>query len=329
MSPSRDNGQQPVRVSLVVTLKNEAKTVKELLRSISGQTRLPDEVVIVDGGSDDGTPEMIRSCPQPVPLELLIIPGANISAGRNAAIAAATYDVIAVTDGGCVLDPFWLEKLIEPLERDKDVSLVAGFYAPLVGSWFQGLVACATLPLASEVKPDKFMPSARSIAYKRDIWARTGGYPEWLEIGEDMYFNHAWRRLGIEYRVVPEAIVYWRQRTLFRGVMKQYFRYAEGDGIAGMYPERHAIRFATYGWLLAEPLLKKVVPQYHVITAGAAAIYVDKRWRRIAVFMRSWPVSTRFTLLPAMPAMLAAIDVAKMAGYISGRWKRARGARIA
>ncbi len=325
MSTSQDNGRRPVRVSLVVTLRNEAKTVKELLRSIAAQTRLPDEVVIVDGGSEDETVSLIRSCPQPVPLQLLSIPGANISAGRNAAIAAATHEVIAVTDGGCVLDAFWLEKLIEPIERHSEVSLVAGFYAPLVGSWFQGLVACATLPLANEVNPNKFMPSARSIAYRREVWTRVGGYPEWLEIGEDMYFNHAWRELGVEYRVVPEAMVYWRQRTSFRGVMKQYFRYAEGDGIAGMYPERHLIRFATYGWLAAGHHLAKLVPGYRFITAGAASVYVERRWRRVPVFMRSWPVSARFAILPAIPGMLAAIDVAKMAGYVSGRWKRLRG----
>ncbi len=325
MSPARDNGRRPVRVSLVVTLKNEARTVKELLRSISAQTRLPDELIIADGGSEDNTVDLIRSCPQPVPLELLVVPGANISAGRNAAIEAAAYDVIAVTDGGCVLDPFWLEKLIEPMESNSEVALVAGFYAPLVGSWFQGLVACATLPLAGEVKPRSFMPSARSIVFRREVWARAGGYPEWLEIGEDMYFNHAWRKLGVEYRVVPEAVVYWRQRSVFKGVMKQYFRYAEGDGIAGMYPERHFIRFATYSWLLAGPRLARIVPGYHLLTAGAANLYLDKRVRRIPVFMRSWPVSARFAIIPALPVILAAIDVAKMAGYVSGRWKRLKG----
>ena len=324
MSAISNNGRRPVRVSLVVTLKNEAKTVKELFRSISAQTRLPDELIIVDGGSEDDTASLIRSFPQPVPLELLVIPGANISAGRNAAIAAATHDVIAVTDGGCVLDPFWLEKLIEPMEKNSDVALVAGFYAPLVGSWFQGLVACATLPLANEIKTDRFMPSARSIAYRREVWAQAGGYPEWLEIGEDMYFNHAWRQAGVEYRVVPEAVVYWRQRSVFKGVMKQYFRYAEGDGIAGMYPERHLIRFATYGWLLAGPRLVKVIPGYRLLTLGAGTIYLERRWRRIPVFMRSWPVSARFAVIPAMPGMLAAIDAAKMAGYVSGRWRRFR-----
>ncbi len=325
MSIAGGNGRRPVRVSLVVTLKNEAKTVKELLRSVGAQTRLPDELVIVDGGSDDGTVDIIRSCPERVPTEVLVVPGANISAGRNAAIRAASHDVIAVTDGGCVLDPFWLEKLIDPLEREEGVGLVAGFYAPLVGSWFQGLVACATLPLPGEVKHDRFMPSARSIAFRRDVWKRVGGYPEWLDIGEDMYFNHAWRRLGVENRVVPEAIVFWRQRSVFRGVMKQYFRYAEGDGIAGMFPERHLIRFATYAWLAAGPRLAKLVPGYRLATFIAGSIYMERRCRRIPVFMRSWPVSARFAIIPAMAPMLAAIDMAKMAGYISGRWRRIRG----
>jgi len=44
-----------VRVSVIVTVKNEAKSIGLLLDSLAGQSRLPDEVIVVDGGSSDDT----------------------------------------------------------------------------------------------------------------------------------------------------------------------------------------------------------------------------------------------------------------------------------
>ncbi|MHB8780421.1 MAG: glycosyltransferase [Candidatus Geothermincolia bacterium] len=312
-------------VSLIVTLRNESRSLRELWWSIAAQTRLPDEVVVVDGGSDDDTVELIRTLPEPVPVKLKEVPGANIARGRNIAIEMAGHDIIAVTDGGCVLDPHWLERLVQPLEDDPRLELAAGFYQPLVGNWMQGVVACATLPRSDELKAG-FLPSSRSIAFRREVWRDVGGYPEWLAIGEDMYFNHAWRDAGVRYRVVPEAVTYWRQRGTMAKVLKQYFRYAEGDGIGGMYPERHLIRYATYGWLALGGTLKGRVPFYVPLTLLAGGGYCQGKWRRIPTFMRAYPSSARVAAIPAVPVVLAAIDGAKMAGYLSGLWKRANGA---
>ena len=78
-------------VSLVCTVLNEVNTVGDLMHSIAAQTVRPREVIIVDGGSRDGTQLHIEwwhgrlGCP----LRLIEQPGANIAAGRNAGIAAA------------------------------------------------------------------------------------------------------------------------------------------------------------------------------------------------------------------------------------------------
>ena len=54
--------------------------------------------------SSDGTPDIARQYPSPVPIRLLERPSANISQGCNAAIEAAYYPIIAVTDAGVRLD---------------------------------------------------------------------------------------------------------------------------------------------------------------------------------------------------------------------------------
>ncbi|MCX7671294.1 MAG: glycosyltransferase, partial [Anaerolineae bacterium] len=78
------------RVSVICTVLNEGDAIRRLLDSLLAQTRPPDEVVIVDGGSRDQTVAILREYADRLPLQVLVEPGANISRGRNVAIAAAT-----------------------------------------------------------------------------------------------------------------------------------------------------------------------------------------------------------------------------------------------
>ena len=91
-----------MKVTLISTVKDCADGVDAFLASLAAQTRAPDEVVIVDGGSTDGTAERFAAEDT---VTLIVEPGANIARGRNVALAAATHDVIAVTDADCTLEP--------------------------------------------------------------------------------------------------------------------------------------------------------------------------------------------------------------------------------
>src|SRR5512147_401415 len=126
-----------MKVSLIITVLNEARSLPTLLDSIAAQTRQPDEVIVCDGGSSDNTIELLRA-ERRFPLHVIERPGSNISQGRNAAIAAAAGDVIASADAGVRLDPKWLEKLIEPLtpsltlprSGEQGRAVCAGFFLP-------------------------------------------------------------------------------------------------------------------------------------------------------------------------------------------------------
>ncbi len=92
-----------MKVTLVFTVLNEAKSIRTLLDSIAAQTRLPDEIVVCDGGSHDDTANILRNEPR-LNIRVIEAQGANISRGRNIAIAAASHDLIACTDAGVRLD---------------------------------------------------------------------------------------------------------------------------------------------------------------------------------------------------------------------------------
>jgi glycosyltransferase involved in cell wall biosynthesis len=298
-----------VNVSLVATVKDAGSAAVPFLDSLAAQTRTPDEVVIVDGGSSDGTVDRLR---EHAAITVLEEPGANIARGRNLAIAASSHDVIAVTDADCVLEPRWLERLLVPLESGADVSM--GFYRPIEDGFLQSCMAAINLPDADEIDEGTFMPSGRSVAFRREAIAAAGGYPEWLDIGEDMYVDHRWRELGLDLRFVPDAVVRWRLRSTLRDTWVQYFRYARGDAIAGMHPERHAVRFGVYGLGLYALGTRGAVRKLTALAGGVA--YAGRPLRRASA--RFDTTGERAAALAAVPALMAFVDLAKMAGYLAG-----------
>jgi glycosyltransferase involved in cell wall biosynthesis len=299
-----------VKVTLISTVLDCADRVEPFLASLAAQSRTPDEVVIVDGGSVDGTAERFRASEG---LRVIEAPGANISAGRNVALAAATHDVIASTDADCVLDPGWLEAIVAPIEAGADVAM--GFSRPLAEGFFESCIASVNLPLdASEVDPGTFMPSARSLAYRREAIRAVGGYPGWLDIGEDMWVNHRWRELGMRMEFAPAATVSWPLRPDLGSTWIQYFRYARGDAVARMFPERHALRYGVYAGLAAALISHRRWPK--AVAVACAAAYAGTPVRR--AWSRLGSPAERAAATVAVPALIAWIDTAKMAGYLWG-----------
>jgi glycosyltransferase involved in cell wall biosynthesis len=313
-----------MRVSVVVTVLNEAHGLPGLLDSLAAQTRMPDEVVICDGGSTDATLALLQAETR-LPLEVVHRPGGNISQGRNVAIEAANGDVIVVTDAGVRLDPRWLESIVAPFEN-ADTQIVAGSFVPDPQTVFETAMGATVLPEPREIKLDRFLPSSRSVAFRKNAWAAVGGYPEWLDYCEDLVFDiRLCTRYG-SFVFVPEATVRFRPRASLRAFFVQYYRYARGDGKADLWRKRHAIRYLTY--LVAVPF---------VAAAGAAvnpwwwALYLVSipgmfwtGWRRL---VRMWGGLGQTEKLKAalwVPVIRVTGDLAKMAGYPVGLWWRWR-----
>jgi glycosyltransferase involved in cell wall biosynthesis len=302
-----------MKVSLIATVLDADAHVGDFLASIARQTRPPDEVVVVDGGSTDGTLERLRAADG---ISLIEVPGANIARGRNVAIAHAAHEVIAVADADCSYDDDWLARLLAPLEAGAEVAM--GVTEPVVGSFFDAVIT-SNLPVdPGDVDGSTFLPSARSVAYRREAIDAVGGYPEWLAIGEDMWVDIRWRERALDMRLAPDAVARWHPRGDVGALWRQYHAYGRGDGEGGMHPDRHALRFATYGGLALAIGSRRRWPK--MLAAAAAIAYAAEPIRR------TWArrPHERARALIAVPAFLALSDVAKMTGYIAGLRERAR-----
>src|ERR1035438_9863930 len=183
------------QISVIVTVKNEAASILDFLESLAIQTCRPSEVVIVDGGSIDGTQDLIRSFPRLT--VRLLEETCNIARGRNIGIMHAQYDAIAVTDAGCSLAPDWLSKITGDLAH---ADVVVGNYRAQVKSLFDACqYSCSNL-FGSDTCLERFTISSRSLAFRKTVWEEIGGYPEWLDYSEDAYFHDQIRSGG--YRIV-------------------------------------------------------------------------------------------------------------------------------
>ncbi len=305
-------------VSLIATVKDAGPAIHWFVSAVGQQTHPPDEVVVVDGGSMDGTLEALR---QAAGVRVISEPGANIARGRNLAIASAAGDIIAVTDADCWVAPDWLEHLLAKLDAGADVA--AGFYRAVSSSFLQTCAAAVSVPELDEIGPG-WMPSARSMAFRRSSYEAAGGYPEWLDIGEDMYLNHRLVEVGARFELAPAAIVYWPVRPTLTATWRQYQRYAEGDAIAGMYPQRHLLRFGTYvtAAVVARSGIRWLLAPLGVAGLGYASKPLRRAWRRLPAGSPE-----RLAGVVVVPAMMAFIDAAKMWGYAGGLLKAPRRSR--
>lgn len=333
-----------MKVSVITTVKNEAATIASFLDFLLAQTRKPEEVVIVDGGSSDGTVDILRRYEGRMPLKILVHPGYNISQGRNAAVAAACGEIIASTDAGVRLHPRWLEHLVAPFEEKEAPDVVSGFFVPDPRSVFEISLAATTLPSLSDIargkglprwlrrillfiEPQHFLPSSRSVAFRKTVWERVGGYPEWLDYSEDLIFDLALRRAGFRFYFELRAIVYFRPRQNLGPFLRQYFRYARGDGKARLWTGEHLMRYATY--LVVVPLLALLGglhnPLWWLLLFLGAGIYLLGPYRRLVPMMRGLKPGEKVQAILWVPIIRLGGDLAKMLGYPAGvgwRWRK-------
>jgi cellulose synthase/poly-beta-1,6-N-acetylglucosamine synthase-like glycosyltransferase len=326
--PELDRDDAPAAVedgiAVVVTVRDDRDQLAELLSALAAQTRPPDEVVVVDGGSADGTLELLAEAREHGLLPLVVVdaPGSNIAAGRNIGIGASSYDRIALTDAGCRPEPEWLESIANALVHS---DFVGGTYRIDARTPFEWCLAVALYPSPEEIGAESTMlalshrlfgrafeiglSTGRSMGFRRAAWATAGGFREDLYAGEDVNFSSTVVSSGLRVQLVPAAEVTWRPRMTWRANARMYRTYARGDVRRGRRG-RHLVR--ALGWTTA-PAVAIAGPRLaRVIVGGAVIAYVGlptARAVKVGLPAREW---WRLPLLVAMK------DLAQCVGAVEG-----------
>ena len=228
-------------VSIVSTVLNEAQDIGRMVPSLLQQVPPAAEVIVVDGGSSDGTWEWLVEA-QENDRHLVAIrdetcslkhSAGPVSRGRNVAIAAARSQIIACADAGCTYAPTWLQNLTGPLVIGAAEYVLGGTCLDPDGYTLWDVASAPFFSIKlSPLEPSKSC-TARSMAFTKSLWERIGGFPEAVLVGEDTLFDLEARRRTMPF-FAPNAKALYHPQNTFRSACRQMARYAVSDGMAGV-----------------------------------------------------------------------------------------------
>lgn len=227
-------------VTVVVPVRDGARTLERCLAGLRDQRCPPDQVIVVDNGSRDGSGPLARAfAGRTAGFPLVVLeegrPGASVA--RNRGAAAATGEVVAFTDADCQPDPDWLARLLAAF--GPGIGAVAGGVRPAApGGAVEAFAALYTLRTGDEpFDATRFtlrqggFPTA-NLAVRRDLFDKLGGFDEAIRIyGEDYDLCARVYAAGYTIRYEPAAVVFHHHRTTLRGLLRQSF----GFGTAHAY----------------------------------------------------------------------------------------------
>ncbi len=192
---------QPPLVSVVIPAYNAAEFLGDALLSVRGQRYAPLEVIVVDDGSADATPEVVSRCG--ADLAYVRQPQRGAAAARNRGLAEARGEVVAFLDADDVWPDGALASQVNRLQAPPGADIVVG--------------RSAFLPAPADETGDSwFVPLLGSAVFRRAAFDRVGGFDETLRCSEDQDWFLRARELGVRiasneavcllYRVRPGSL---------------------------------------------------------------------------------------------------------------------------
>jgi glycosyltransferase involved in cell wall biosynthesis len=313
-------------VTVIVPARDAADTLPACLDALAAQSiEEPFEVLVVDDGSSDGTPELAeRSALAP---RVVRLPGGGgPGAARAAGAALASGDALAFTDADCVPAPGWLAAGLAAL---RDADLVQGRTLPppgtRVGPWDRHLAVTAEWGLYESA----------NLFVRRDLYERIGGFGPGIEgppesfrlggrsgatspkhLGEDVIFGWTARRAGARTAFSDDALVY---HAVFPRRAAEYLaerrRVRHFPALAREVPELRDV-FFWRRWFLARRSAEFDLALVGVVAAAAtrsplplaaALPYAAE----LARDLRQWRN-------PRVPVVRLAADAVQFAGLLRG-----------
>ncbi|UCH72474.1 MAG: glycosyltransferase [Thermoplasmatales archaeon] len=214
-----------MKISVVLTTKNEEKNIGKLLESLMIQEE-PYEVLVVDSNSTDKTQEIVRKFSEKNKnIKLLIHPGTR-GDSMNYGIKQATGNAVAFIGGDDVADNNWLKEVRNGL---KNADIVVG-----------GLIATEEEKVKN-IENVKLYHKGVNVSYpgtnttyKKEILDKIGGFDPWFSSAEDLEINL--RAVDAGYKLIEnkKAKVYYRPKGTPLTFLRQSFWYGYGRKLIGL-----------------------------------------------------------------------------------------------
>ena len=157
---------------------------------------------------------------------------------------------------------------------------------------------------------ERFLPSSRSIAFRKDLWRKVGGYPEHIYNAEDTLFDIKMLHTGAKMEFVPDAYVYWQPRSSIRALAKQFYNYRKSDVEAGIWKRTYLRSLATMCSLIAGFFW----PWCYLLFATAFAASMLQLVKRLH--------RSELALMPGLIPLRILQEASEFSGFVMGILKR-------
>jgi mycofactocin system glycosyltransferase len=257
-NPLPPNADLPA-VSIVIPVMNRADELRRCLDSLSrlSYPREKLQIIVVDDGSSDASPEVARQC------GALLIPSGGIGRGpaaaRNVGARSASGEILAFIDSDCSASVAWLDELI-PAFADHAMAAVGG---QVDGLCTQSAVdryeaVMSSLSLGGRARTgnsghDTFYLPSCNLLVRRSAFNHAGGFEESMHVGEDVDLTWRLRDRGGSISYLPAGNVLHEHRSTIRSFMSRRFDYGTSEGMLQL---RHPARRKQ---MVIPPLLATVL----------------------------------------------------------------------
>ncbi|BCS55514.1 glycosyltransferase [Geobacter sp. SVR] len=208
----------PPLVSILMPVRNEARYLQAALSSLFRQTLPQWELIAIDDGSTDATPEILAEAASADPrVRVLRLPGNGLVTALNAGLEVCRATLVARMDGDDICHPQRLARQIAFLDAHPDVGLVAcGFRHFPRSTLKQGMIGYETWQngLADHdlIMRDRFVESPfvhPSVMIRRSLLVQAGGYRAsgWAE-DYDLWLRLA--EMGTRFARLHLPLFFWR-----------------------------------------------------------------------------------------------------------------------
>jgi cellulose synthase/poly-beta-1,6-N-acetylglucosamine synthase-like glycosyltransferase len=206
-------------VSVIICARNEEENLRNNLPRVLGQDYPEFEVIVVDDGSGDGTPDLLRDLRQEYPhlRTTRIEESTHARGGKKLALTvglkAARYDWVLLTDADCSpAGDTWLARMQKNFSKDTGIVLGYGGYRRtggllnLVIRYDTFFIALQYLGYALAGIP--YMGIGRNLAYRKEIFFRNRGFANHYELvsgDDDLFINEVARHEHVRIEISPAS----------------------------------------------------------------------------------------------------------------------------
>jgi glycosyltransferase involved in cell wall biosynthesis len=229
------------KVSVILTVKNEERTIGHAIESVLRLNYPNYEVMVVDGGSKDQTVDVAKNHGVRIVQTKDSTPGQ----GRNVGIVNSSHPIVAFVDGDCYIErKDWLRNSVDLLIQEKDIGGVGGPVTPFskasyMSKAFMNVLSAFFVNAGSaqfaryEKQREVKSISSCNAVYRREAIDRAGLFAEDLRFCEDADLNYKIKKLGYRLVYSPKMTVEhdWKVYS-FSSLFRYMFRYGVGRAVA-------------------------------------------------------------------------------------------------